>query len=80
MTTVFPYQKNQKTVTPKDDFWNRVADGLPSEEEALYLIVQKFGGAQYLGFAYLRKNGDGVLQFTKEDVTHWAPAPKFPQE
>jgi hypothetical protein len=53
---------------------------LPSEEEALYLVVQKFGGSQYLGLAYLRKNGDGVLQFTKEDVTHWAPAPKLPAE
>jgi|694.fasta_scaffold01277_24 hypothetical protein len=80
MTIVSPYQKTQKTSTPKDDFWKEVSEGLPSEEEALYLVVQKFGGSQYLGFAYLRKNGDGVLQFTKEDVTHWAPPPRFPQE
>lgn len=80
MTTVFPYQKIQKTVTPKEGFWKKVSDGLPSEEEALYLIVQKFGNSQYLGFAYFRKDGDGVLQFTKSDVTHWAPAPKFPEE
>jgi hypothetical protein len=76
MTTVFPYQKSQKTVTPKDDFWKEVSEGLPSEEEALYLVVQN----GLIGLAYLRKNGDGVLEFTKSDVTHWAPAPKLPAE
>jgi len=76
MTTVSTYQKSQMTATPKDDFWKKVSEGLPTEEEALYLVVQN----GLLGLAYLRKNGDGVLQFTKEDVTHWAPAPALPAE
>lgn len=70
MTTIFPPQKSPKTA-----FWTEVKDSKPKDEEALLLVVQ---GGQ-LGFAWYRKDGNGEFQFTKEEVTHWAPAPKLPE-
>ena len=74
MTTIFPSQKPLKT-----SFWTKVEDSKPKDEEALYLIVQSAGETQMLGFAWYRKDGNGEFQFTKEEVTHWAPAPKLPE-
>lgn len=70
MTTTFLSQKSPKTA-----FWTEVKDSKPKDEEALLLVVQ---GGQ-LGFAWYRKDGNGEFQFTKEEVTHWAPAPKLPE-
>lgn len=69
---------SQLQKSPKTAFWTEVGDKLPKGEEALYLIVQGAGDAQMLGFAYYRQDGNGEFQFTKEGVTHWAPAPEFP--
>lgn len=74
MTTTFLLQKSPKTA-----FWTEVQDSKPKDEEALYLIVQGAGDTQMIGFAWYRKDGNGEFQFTKEDVTHWAPAPKLPE-
>ena len=70
MTTTFLSQKSPKTA-----FWTEVKDSKPKDEEALLLVVQ--GGQR--GFAWYRKDGNGEFQFTKEEVTHWAPAPKLPE-
>lgn len=71
MTIVFPSQKTTKTA-----FWTEVKTELPQNEEALYLIVQD----GQVGFAWYRKDGNGDFRFNKEDVTHWAPAPKLPED
>lgn len=75
MSTTFRFQKS-----PKMDFWTDVAIAKPKDEEGLYLVVQNSGGSNAIGFAWYRQDGDGNFAFTKNDVTHWAPAPKFPEE
>jgi hypothetical protein len=71
MTTTFLPQKTQKTA-----FWTKVEDGLPKDEEALYLVVLD----GMIGFAWYRKDGDGNFVFNKEGVTHWAPTPPLPKD
>lgn len=73
MIAISPSQK-----TPKTAFWTDVKDALPDGSEALYLIVQSQDGTNSIGFAWYRKDGNDNFAFTKENVTHWAPAPKFP--
>lgn len=75
MSTTFLSQKNPKTA-----FWTEVEASMPKDDEAMFLVVQNSGGTQSLGFSWYRKNGDGIWSFNKPDVTHWAPAPKFPGE
>lgn len=75
MNTTFRYQKS-----PKTDFWTDAQETKPADKEALYLVVQKAEESQMLGFAWYRQDGNGSFTFTKEGVTHWAPAPKFPGE
>jgi hypothetical protein len=76
MVTAFQFQKTNKE---EKSFWTSVDSGLPSENEGLYLVVQKFAdGQQVVGLAWYRKDGDGVFHFSKGEVTHWAPAPQLP--
>lgn len=56
--------------------WKSVAEGLPEQQRALYLVVI----GDQAAFAWYEQNGNGEWGFNKNDVHHWAQIPEVPKD
>lgn len=56
--------------------WTKASEALPPEEDKLYLVFINTSVA----FARFQKDGNGLWQFNKADVTHWMEVPEGPKD